>query len=126
MRKTNDNAQLTLIACVQNRDVIAKALTGRNDLGSFDRLTPEYSVEVRARKLPKIDKAEAGKLMVELTQLLEKAASGLTTSKEAYAELEAFWDRQPEDIQERARFRRDVWLDALYEPPRRGPVGLHG
>jgi hypothetical protein len=89
VQKTRDDCRLAMVMCGQNRDVYAKALTGRNQLGICDRLIPEYGVPVEPGKMPPIDRVAAGTLMTKILSLNYQLEMQMDPA--ADARLEAFW-----------------------------------
>ena len=110
VQKTRNDCRLAMVMCGQNRDVFAKALTGRNQLGVYDRLTPEYGVPVEPGKMPPIDKAAAMLLMTKILSLDYQAA--MKMSPAADDRLEAFWGSQEKETRVKVRWKRNLQMDS--------------
>jgi hypothetical protein len=110
IQKTRDDCRLAMVMCGQDRDVFAKALTGRNQLGVYDRLTPEYGVPVEPGKMPPIEKAAAMLLMTKILSLNYQAV--MEMSQAADDRLEAFWGTQEKETRVKVRWKRNLQMDA--------------
>jgi hypothetical protein len=108
--KTRNDCRLAMVMCGQNRDVFAKALTGRNQLGIYDRLTPEYGVPVEPGKMPPIDRAAAMLLMTKILSLDYRTTMEMDPT--ADTRLEAFWSTQAKETRVKVRWKRNLQMDA--------------
>jgi hypothetical protein len=96
--------------CGQDGDTYMKAFTGRTKLGMYDRLYPEYGVPVEAGELPPIHVADAYNLLKELNEL--DYSGVMTMSQDAKDSFNNFWDSQPKEVRTKARWKKNVMLDA--------------
>ena len=108
--KQKNDARLCTVMCGQEGAVYMKAFAGRTKLGFWDRLTPEYGEAVEAGMLPRVDRTEATHLLSELSSL--DYSGELTMSPEARGLIEQFWDGQPKEVRKKARWKKNLWLDA--------------
>ncbi len=116
--RTRNDARFCMVTCGQSGDVYMKAFAGRTQLGLWDRLTPEFGVPVEAGDLPPIDVTAAQKLM---TKFLSLDYSGTMTMKpEATAQLNDFWKDQPVEVRKKARWKKNLMLDAFMSAFGRG------
>src|ERR1700686_3696293 len=60
--------------------------------------------------LPRIDRMEAIHMISELSSL--DYSGELTMSLEARGLIEQFWDTQPKEVKKKARWKKNLWLDA--------------
>jgi len=109
-RKTKDDARLAMFMCGQDGDTYMKAFAGRTKLGMYDRLYPEYGVPVEAGELPPIRVADAYNLLKELNEL--DYSGVMTMSQDAKDIFNNFWDSQPKEVRTKARWKKNVTLDA--------------
>ncbi len=109
-RKTKDDARLAMFMCGQDGDTYMKAFAGRTKLGMYDRLYPEYGVPVEAGELPPIPVVEAYNLLTELNRL--DYSGVMTMSQDAKDSFANFWDSQPKEVRTKARWKKNVMLDA--------------
>ena len=109
-RKTKDDARLAMFMCGQDGDTYMKAFTGRTKLGMYDRLYPEYGVPVEAGELPPIHVADAYNLLKELNEL--DYSGVMTMSQDAKDSFNNFWDSQAKEVRTKARWKKNVLLDA--------------
>jgi putative DNA primase/helicase len=109
--KQKNDARLCAVLCGQEGAVYMKAFAGRTKLGFWDRLYPEYGEAVEAGMLPRIDRMEALHLVSELNSL-DYSGGTLTMSLEARGLIEQFWDSQPKEVRKKARWKKNLWLDA--------------
>lgn len=116
--KTKNDARLCAVMCGQEGSVYMKAFAGRTKLGLWDRLTPEYSVTVEAGNLPQISTADAFQLMNELNKL--DYSGVMTMSDSGKTRLEVFWSEQPAAVRKKARWKRNLTLDAYMSAFGRG------
>jgi hypothetical protein len=96
--------------CGQDGDTYMKAFAGRTKLGMYDRLYPEYGVPVEAGELPPIHVADAYNLLRELNEL--DYSGVMTMSQDAKDIFNNFWDSQPKEVRTKARWKKNVMLDA--------------
>ena len=122
--KSKSDARLCMVMCGQDGDVFMQALAGRTKLGMFDRLYPEFGVAVEAGDLPAISPKDAIAMLMELNSL--DFSGTMTMSAEARDRLEQFWAAQPADVRKKARFKKNLALDAYMAAFGRGvkQVGL--
>jgi hypothetical protein len=109
-RKTKDDARLAMFMCGQDGDTYMKAFAGRTKVGMYDRLYPEYGVPVEAGELPPIHAADAYNLLNELNGL--DFSGVMTMSQGAKDSFNNFWDSLPKEVRTKARWRKNVMLDA--------------
>jgi hypothetical protein len=109
-RKTKDDARLAMFICGQDGDTYMKAFAGRTKLGMYDRLYPEYGIPVEAGELPPIHVADAYNLLKELNEL--DYSGVMTMSQDAKDAFNSFWDSQPKEVRTKARWKKNVMLDA--------------
>ena len=109
-RKTKDDARLAMFMCGQDGDTYMKAFAGRTKLGMYDRLYPEYGVPVEAGELPPIPVADAYTLLLELNKL--DYSGVMTMSQGAKESFNSFWNSQPKEVRTKARWKKNVVLDA--------------
>jgi bifunctional DNA primase/polymerase-like protein len=116
--KTKNDARLCAVMCGQDGHIYMKAFAGRTKLGLWDRLSPEYGVAVEAGDLPHISTADAFQLLNELNKL---DYSGLMTMSDgAKTRLETFWSEQPAAVRKKARWKKNLTLDAYLSAFGRG------
>jgi Bifunctional DNA primase/polymerase, N-terminal len=116
--KTKNDARLCAVMCGQEGSVYMKAFAGRTKLGLWDRLTPEYSVPVEAGDLPHISTADSFQLLNELNKL--DYSGVMTMSDDAKTRLEIFWSEQPAAVRKKARWKKNLTLDAYMSAFGRG------
>jgi len=120
--KHKDNARLAAVICGQNGLIYGKAFGKRAPLGIFDRMTPEYGEPVIAADLPPIPTLEAIEMLNRFVSLpygssaVEndggKKKSHMTMARDAKQRLVDFWNAQSPFVKSKARFRRNLLLDA--------------
>jgi RepB DNA-primase from phage plasmid len=108
--KTKNDARFCMFMCGQDGDVFMKAFAGRTKLGMYDRLYPEYGVAVEAGELPPINTRDAFELLAELNKL--DFSGTMTMSDDAKVRLAEFWDTQPPEVRKKARWKKNLALDA--------------
>jgi Bifunctional DNA primase/polymerase, N-terminal len=116
--KTMNDARLCAVMCGQEGSVYMKAFAGRTKLGLWDRLTPEYSVAVEAGDLPHISTSDAFQLLNELNKL--DYSGVMTMSDDGKTRLEIFWSEQPAAVRKKARWKKNLTLDAYMSAFGRG------
>jgi hypothetical protein len=116
--KTKNDARLCAVMCGQDGLVYMKSFAGRTKLGLWDRLTPEYAEAVEAGDLPPISTQDAFQLLIELKQL--DYSGTMTMAVDAKAKLDAFWTTQPGDVKKKARWKKNLTLDAYMSAFGRG------
>ena len=116
--KTKNDARLCAVMCGQEGSVYMKAFAGRTKLGLWDRLTPEYGIAVEAGELPHISATDAFQLMNELNKL--DYSGVMTMSNDAKALLETFWSEQVAAVRKKARWKKNLTLDAYMSAFGRG------
>lgn len=116
--KTKNDARLCAVMCGQDGHVYMKSFAGRTKLGLWDRLYPEFAVPVEAGDLPPIPIADAYQLLSELNKLDYSGA--MTMQPEAKARLDAFWSGQPDAVRKKARWKKNLMLDAYMSAFGRG------
>jgi hypothetical protein len=108
--KTKDDARFCAVMCGQDGPTYMKAFAGRTKLGLWDRLYPEFGVAVEAGDLPAVDSADALRLLTELNNL--NYSGTMTMSEEAKSWLDNFWESQPKEVRLKARWKKNLTLDA--------------
>lgn len=116
--KTKNDARLCAVMCGQDGFVYMKAFAGRTKLGLWDRLYPEYSVPVEAGDLPPIPTGVAYELASELHKL--NFSGQMTKSPDAKTRLESFWSMQAPAVRKKARWKKNLTLDAFMSAFGRG------
>ncbi len=116
--KTKNDARLCAVMCGQEGSVYMKAFAGRTKLGLWDRLYPEYSVAVEAGDLPHISTTDAFQLMNELNKL--DYSGVMTMSDDGKTRLETFWSAQAPEVRKKARWKKNLTLDAYMSAFGRG------
>jgi putative DNA primase/helicase len=116
--KTKNDARLCTVMCGQEGSVYMKAFAGRTKLGLWDRLTPEYGVAVEAGDMPHISTADAYQLLAELNNL--NYSGKMTMADDAKSRLESFWVGQPPAVRKKARWKKNLALDAYMSAFGRG------
>ena len=109
-RKTKTDARLAMFMCGQDGDTYMKAFAGRTKLGLYDRLYPEYGVPVEAGELRPIRTADAYEMLAELGKL--EYSGVMTMSPVAKDTFNTFWNSQPQEVRTKARWKKNVLLDA--------------
>jgi hypothetical protein len=107
-----------MVMCGQDGLVYTKALAGRTKLGLWDRFYPEYSVTQETGDLPPVDVNDAVQLFHELTSL--DYSGTMKMSQGAKAHLDDFWKSQPGDVRKKARWKKNLILDAYMSAFGRG------
>ena len=108
--KTKHDARFGMVMCGQDGSVYTKALAGRTKLGLWDRFYPEFSTPQETGDLPPIDLKEAIALLCELNAL--DYSGTMKMSPEAKAHLDDFWKWQPAEVRKKARWKKNLQLDA--------------
>ena len=108
--KTKNDARLCAVMCGQEGSVYMKAFAGKTKLGLWDRFTPEYGVAVESGDLPHISTADAYQLLSELNKL--DYSGTMTMADDAKSRLETFWLGQPVAVRKKARWKKNLALDA--------------
>jgi hypothetical protein len=116
--KTKDDARFCAVMCGQDGPTYMKAFAGRTKLGLWDRLYPEYGVAVEAGDLPAVDSGDALRLLTELNNL--SYSGTMTMSEEAKSWLDNFWESQPKEVRLKARWKKNLTLDAYMSAFGRG------
>ena len=116
--KTKNDARLCAVMCGQDGSVYMKAFAGRTILGLWDRLYPEHGVAVEAGDLPPISAPDAFQLLNELTKL--NYSGMMTMSVEAKTMLDSFWAEQKPEVRKKARWKKNLMLDAYMSAFGRG------
>jgi hypothetical protein len=116
--KTKNDARLCAVICGQDGFTYMKAFAGRTRLGIYDRLSPEYATAVEAGNLPPIDKVEAINVLSDLQKLDYSGTMKMTD--EAKQALDVFWMSQSTDVRKKARFKKNLALDAYMSAFGRG------
>jgi hypothetical protein len=116
--KTKHDARLCMVMCGQDGNVYMKAFAGRTKLGWYDRLYPEYGVPQETGDLPPISPADAIEILTELNALdysgMMKMSPGAKTC------LDDFWSAQPGEVRKKARWKKNLMLDAYVSAFGRG------
>jgi hypothetical protein len=110
--RTKDDARLVMVMCGPNGSKYAKAFVGRDNLGIFDRLTPEFAEPTIAGDMPPIDSLEAAKMLSAFNRLPYGGSvnTKMTMGLEAKDRLTKFWADQTAAVRKKARFRRDLLM----------------
>jgi putative DNA primase/helicase len=108
--KTHRNARLAMVMCGQDGPTYTQAFAGRTKLGLWDRLTPEYAEPTEAGDMPPIHPLDAMKLLEEFNGL--DYSGIMRMSEEAKAHLDDFWKFQPPSVRRKARWKKNLQLDA--------------
>lgn len=116
--KTKNDARLCAVMCGQDGFTYMKAFAGRTRLGLWDRLSPEYAVAVEAGDLPPIDKVEAINVLSDLKKLDYSGA--MKMADEAKQAIDAFWLSQDTEVRKKARWKKNLALDAYMSAFGRG------
>jgi len=116
--KTKNDARLVMVMCGQEGTAYTKALAGRAKQGLWDRFYPEYGVPQETGDLPPVDETDAIKLLIELNKL--DYSGTVAMSAEAKAHIDDFWKSQPGDVRKKARFKKNLQLDAYMSAFGRG------
>jgi Bifunctional DNA primase/polymerase, N-terminal len=109
-RRTKNNARLSMFMCGQDGDTYMKAFAGRTKLGMYDRLYPEFGCAVAAGDLPPIAVTDAYNLLQQLNKL--DYSSVMTIRPDAKVVFGSFWNSQPKEVRNKARWKRNAMLDA--------------
>jgi hypothetical protein len=115
---TKNDARLSAVMCGQDGFVYMKAFAGRTKLGLWDRLYPEYSVPTEAGDLPPIATGQAYELLNELKKL--DYSGTMSMSLEARGLIDKFWSGQPTEVRKKARWKKNLTLDAYMSAFGRG------
>jgi hypothetical protein len=133
--RTKTGAHLVIVSCGQDGKVYGQAFGSREKQGIFDRLTPEYGEPVEAGDMPIIEPLEAYEMLQRFNSLPYKAVVGqeaigadfdsgkiktapkfmkqrMTMRPDAKEVLHTFWKEQPKPVRDKARFRKNLMLDA--------------
>ncbi len=116
--KTHNNARMCAVMCGQDGNVYMSSFAGKTKLGLWDRLYPEYGEPVEAGDLPHINPVEMLQLMQEFSEL--NFSGKMTMSDEARDFVKAFWDVQPVGVKRKARWKKNMMLDAYMSAFGRG------
>jgi putative DNA primase/helicase len=116
--KSMNGARLAIVMCGQDGSVYMKSFAGRTKLGLWDRFYPEYGVPQETGDLPPIDIKDALKLLTELNSL--DYSGTMKMGAEAKAILSAFWDGQPVNVRRKARWKKNLQIDAFMSAFGRG------
>ena len=116
--RTVTNARFSMVMCGQNGSVYMSALAGRTQLGLYDRLYPEFGTAVEAGDLPAVDRADAYRLLAKLNNL--NYAGTMQMQPDAKARIEEFWRAQTPDVRKKARWKKNLMLDAYMSAFGRG------
>jgi Bifunctional DNA primase/polymerase, N-terminal/Primase C terminal 1 (PriCT-1) len=104
------DARFCMVMCGQDGSTYMQAFAGRTKLGLYDRLYPEFGVAVEAGDLPPVDRADAFKLLAKLNSL--NYSGTMTMLTDAKALLDTFWLEQPTEVRKKARWKKNLMLDA--------------
>jgi putative DNA primase/helicase len=108
--KTHRGARLAMVMCGQDGPTYTQAFAGRTKLGLWDRLTPEYAEPTEAGDMPAINPLDAMKLLEEFNAL--DYSGSMTMGAEARRHLDDFWKFQPAAVRRKARWKKNLQLDA--------------
>jgi hypothetical protein len=107
--KSKDDARLSIVMCGQSGEVFMKAFAGRTKLGWYDRLYPEYGTAVETGDMPPVNVEDAYNLLAELEAL--DYSGTMTMSDDCKSFLDGFWNRQPNEVRKKARWKKNLYLD---------------
>ncbi len=116
--KTKNDARFAMVICGQDGDVYMKAFAGRTKLGWWDRCYPEYGVPQETGNLPPVDQKEAMAVLMKLHSL--DYSGEMKMSAEAGDALEIFWKGQSAAVRKKARWKKNLMLDAYMSAFGRG------
>jgi hypothetical protein len=116
--KTKNDARLCAVMCGQEGSVYMKAFAGRTKLGLWDRLYPEYGAPPEVGELPPISTDAALELLAALKRL--DYSGTMTMSLDARGLLDKFWSEQPTSVRKKARWKKNLVLDAYMSAFGRG------
>jgi hypothetical protein len=109
--KTKNDARLCMIMCGQDGETYMKSFSGRTKLGLWDRLSPEFGVAVEAGDMPEVDRNDANAMVAKL--ILLKYSINMSMSPDAKEMINVFWSHQLPEVRKKARWKRDLMLDAF-------------
>jgi hypothetical protein len=115
---TKNDARLSAVLCGQDGPTYMKAFAGRTKLGLWDRLYPEYAEPVEAGDLPEVSAHDAHALLSKLNSL--NYSVSMTMSEDAKNILTEFWAGQPVEVRKKARWNKNLKLDAFMSAFGRG------
>jgi hypothetical protein len=116
--KTKNDARLATIMCGQDGTTYTKAFAGRTKLGLWDRFYPEFGVPQESGDMPPIGTADSIKLVDALNSLDYSGTMKMSPDAKSY--LDAFWTAQPGDVRKKARWKKNLILDAYMSAFGRG------
>lgn len=108
--KTKRGARLAMVMCGQDGMTYAKSCAGRTNMGFWDRLYPEFGVPVETGNLPPVPVRDAVMLLSKLNSL--DYSGTVRMSPSAADRLNEFWEGQPPSVKRKARFKKNLILDA--------------
>jgi len=121
--KVHGNARLGMYVCAQTGEVVTLAFQGRGKQGINERLDIEYSPAIEPSDLPRISESTKGNLVDRLLKLLAANQcwkEPMSMSAEAKEYLDAYWASQPQEVRQKIRFRKNLWLDVYMRAFSRG------
>jgi len=112
-----------MYVCAQTGEVVTLAFQGRGKQGINERLDIEYSPAIEPSDLPRISESTKGNLVDRLLKLLAANQcwkEPMSMSAEAKEYLDAYWASQPQEVRQKIRFRKNLWLDVYMRAFSRG------
>jgi hypothetical protein len=116
--KSRDGARLGMILCGPSGLDYTKAFTGRKSQGLWDRFYPEFGTAQLTGDLPMIEPKVAFELLAEFNNL--DYSGEMELGAEAKNLLDAFWSEQPTYVQKKARWKKNLTVDAYMSAFGRG------
>ena len=116
--QTKNDARFAMVMCGQEGLVYTEALAGRTKLGLWDRFYPEFGIPEETGDLPPVDGIDATKLLIELNGL--DYSGTINMSAGAKSHLDGFWSSQSGDVRKKARWKKNLLLDAYMSAFGRG------
>lgn len=116
--KSKNGARLGMILCGPSGLDYTKAFAGRKNQGLWDRFYPEFGVPQLTGSLPRIDEKTAFELLAEFNSL--DYSGEMNMAPEAEVRLDEFWNQQSVDVQKKARWKKNLTVDAYMSAFGRG------
>jgi hypothetical protein len=120
--KTKNDARLCLVMCGQDGSTYMKAFAGRTKLGLWDRLYPEFGVAQDAGDLPPMNIDGINNLFMKLISL--EYSGTMSMSLDAKEMIDVFWAHQLPEVRKKARWKKNLMLDAHVLAFGRGVKGV--
>jgi hypothetical protein len=121
--KVHSDARLAMYLCAQTGEVVTQAFQGRKKQGINERLSIEYSPAIEPGDLPVIPAAAKLALVDQLVKLLATNSNWkepMTMTGEAKEYITGFWNNQPQEVRQKIRLRKNLWLDIFLRAFSRG------